>query len=334
MWGCDRMAVDTILELNRRVTWIDTAKGYGIILVVVGHICLGAADGGLSWFIFLFHMPLFFILSGLLMKAEPVGIGLRKKARSLLVPYAAFLILFGGLMVGKDILRHASPSSDLFDLAYGGDRLSGYVGVFWFITCLFLSQSAFMALLSRVQAPFSAGMLIPVATSLAGAYLLAGHTGPLAVGVVPFAMVMLWVGYAFRSVLTRSWLPGLIGAVVAAALLCVASGFGMDMKHAVYGPPVLGAMLAVALTFVIIEIAKWADRVPGLGTLSRALGHGSMMIMFLHQPIHFALQKFIPSEPLLALVAIAVPMLAYQAVRQARLPSAILLGHFAVAGRA
>ena len=57
------------------------------------------------------------------------------------------------------------------------------------------------------------------------------------------------------------------------------------------------------------------------------------MIMFPHQPIHFALQKSIPSEPLLALVAIAVPMLAYQAVRQARLPSAILLGYFAVAGR-
>jgi fucose 4-O-acetylase-like acetyltransferase len=321
------MAFGTLPESPGRIMWIDTAKGIGIILVVIGHICLRAVDGGLSWFIFLFHMPLFFILSGMLIKAEPVGISLRKKTWSLLVPYVTFLVLFGSLMVGKDVLRHLSPAADLFDLVYGGDRLSGYLGVSWFITCLFFSQITFNVLLSRGRAPFSAGMLIAIAISLAGAYLLVGFTGPLAIGIVPFAVVMLWVGYACRTTLARSGLPGAVGLVVAASLLSSSSGFGMDMKHAVYGPPIVGAMLAIALAFVVIEISKWVDRVPRLGRLSRAFGRGSMMIMFLHQPIHFALRDSIPSDPVLALVAVTISMLAYAVVKRARLPSMILLGH-------
>ena len=51
------------------------------------------------------------------------------------------------------------------------------------------------------------------------------------------------------------------------------------------------------------------------------------MIMFLHQPIHFALRDSIPSEPVLALVAVTISMLAHAVVKRARLPSMILLGH-------
>lgn len=58
-----------------RFDTIDIAKGIGIILVVIGHVCGGIIDTGyynndyvpkiLYIFIYSFHMPLFFILSGL-----------------------------------------------------------------------------------------------------------------------------------------------------------------------------------------------------------------------------------------------------------------------------
>lgn len=53
---------------SSREVWIDTAKGLLIILVVLGH----AADFGypilITKYIFWFHMPAFFALSGLLFK--------------------------------------------------------------------------------------------------------------------------------------------------------------------------------------------------------------------------------------------------------------------------
>ena len=47
--------------MGKRIEWIDVSKGIGIILVLIGHISL---NGGLNKFIYSFHMPLFFILSG------------------------------------------------------------------------------------------------------------------------------------------------------------------------------------------------------------------------------------------------------------------------------
>ena len=42
---------------NQRIQWIDSAKGFGILLVVYAHLF----EFGTS-LIYLFHMPLFFIL--------------------------------------------------------------------------------------------------------------------------------------------------------------------------------------------------------------------------------------------------------------------------------
>ena len=57
-----------------RIGWIDAARGVGIILVVIGHTLRGLETANLLSFssdyghidevIYLFHMPLMFILSG------------------------------------------------------------------------------------------------------------------------------------------------------------------------------------------------------------------------------------------------------------------------------
>jgi uncharacterized membrane protein YcfT len=39
-----------------RIDWIDIAKGYGILLVILGHLDVGKIG---TW-IYTFHMPLFF----------------------------------------------------------------------------------------------------------------------------------------------------------------------------------------------------------------------------------------------------------------------------------
>ena len=49
---------------EKRLDYLDMVKGIGIILVVVGHSTY-VSDGTLTW-LASFHMPLFFILSGIL----------------------------------------------------------------------------------------------------------------------------------------------------------------------------------------------------------------------------------------------------------------------------
>ena len=52
----------------KRIEYIDIAKGLGIILVVIGHCIDGKTFPG-TW-ISSFHMPLFFILSGMCFNAS------------------------------------------------------------------------------------------------------------------------------------------------------------------------------------------------------------------------------------------------------------------------
>ena len=75
-----------------RIRWIDTAKLIGIFLVILGHLPLAAGKSGISpaTFIYTFHMPLFFFLSGLVEKNRPVRQTLVRSAKSLLIPYAAY----------------------------------------------------------------------------------------------------------------------------------------------------------------------------------------------------------------------------------------------------
>ena len=52
---------------DNRVGWIDCLKALGIYLVILGHTL---KDSYLSVWIYSFHMPLFFILSGYLIGAK------------------------------------------------------------------------------------------------------------------------------------------------------------------------------------------------------------------------------------------------------------------------
>lgn len=91
----------------KRVRWIDYAKGIAIILVLVAHALSGA-----NWFniwAYSFHLPVFFILSGLLLSyrkmAQPFGKLLKKYLKSLILPY--YLIAFAVLLVelAKDLIQ-------------------------------------------------------------------------------------------------------------------------------------------------------------------------------------------------------------------------------------
>ncbi len=76
-----------------RIEHIDIAKGIGICLVVIGHTA--GLSAGLHDFIYLFHMPLFFIISGYLYHGthNDYKSYIKKKAKRLLTPFLFFFIL-------------------------------------------------------------------------------------------------------------------------------------------------------------------------------------------------------------------------------------------------
>lgn len=81
-----------------RINYLDIAKGFGIFLVYIGHCYIGERTQTLSnviYWIYSFHMPLFFFVSGILFssKKKKFHIFIWNKSVSLLIPYALFSIL-------------------------------------------------------------------------------------------------------------------------------------------------------------------------------------------------------------------------------------------------
>lgn len=77
------------VENNARISYIDNAKGILILCIILGHIYTGG--GGIHELIYVFHVPAFFIISGILFNysktlEKPFVSVLKKKIKNILVP--------------------------------------------------------------------------------------------------------------------------------------------------------------------------------------------------------------------------------------------------------
>jgi fucose 4-O-acetylase-like acetyltransferase len=137
--------VQQVSSTKNRIHWIDYAKGIGIFLVVLGHVCRGLVDSELidgasptvqfidQW-IYAFHMPLFFFVSGLLIHsaaAKPWQIFWVDKARTIVYPYLLWATIQSVLMSFASSYTNASASlGDLWRIIYEP------VFIFWFLYVL------------------------------------------------------------------------------------------------------------------------------------------------------------------------------------------------------
>ena len=76
-------------QVSKRIDSIDVARGIAILLVVIGH-AITSTTNPINLFFLSFHMPLFFIISGICLKADN-NVGsfwkyIRGKAKHLLIP--------------------------------------------------------------------------------------------------------------------------------------------------------------------------------------------------------------------------------------------------------
>ena len=117
---------------GHRVDLIDGAKGVGIFLVVLGHntvFSLNLVDAKQA--IYLFHMPLFFFLSGLTFKLDmPLAQMIYRRWRTLLVPY--FAVAFASLLPGVLADGVGSVSLGMLGILYGTGHTLRFTAL-WFL---------------------------------------------------------------------------------------------------------------------------------------------------------------------------------------------------------
>jgi len=136
------------LVKRERIAWLDVARGLAIMLVVAGHverglvaanIAAGAAWHWLDYTIYSFHMPAFFLLSGITARMslarKPAGEFLADKVWTIIYPYFLWSLIQGSVMIA--ISGQTNTHHDISSLYEIGWRP---IGQFWFLYVLMIYQ--------------------------------------------------------------------------------------------------------------------------------------------------------------------------------------------------
>lgn len=196
-------------EINKkRIDWIDGAKGLGILLVVLGHTY--GIPHWLYCLIYGFHMPLFFLLSGLTYRCDSsirAAIFIKKLIKKYLLPY--FLLAGINLLLQCMWLWYLDQLSIQVCLKYICGILYCYANVTWMPNCspiwflpgIFFAK-LFLFVVYRLfggnKRKITIGILVLGAIALIADYLNAPR---LPWNVIPAMMgvVFLWVGVCLRQ---------------------------------------------------------------------------------------------------------------------------------------
>jgi fucose 4-O-acetylase-like acetyltransferase len=138
-------------EMKNRIDWIDALRGIGIVLVVFGHVWRGVDNAGLihspmlfatiDQVVYLFHMPLFFFLSGLLFEAAVNRHGIKnsfiRRIESLLYPLLLWSYVTAAMLYATGSVTNRSQISLYDALSYPWPPKD----IFWFLAALFITQT-------------------------------------------------------------------------------------------------------------------------------------------------------------------------------------------------
>jgi fucose 4-O-acetylase-like acetyltransferase len=134
------------LRAQKRVGWVDHAKGIGIFLVVLGHVLGGLQDASILhhsvWdefvvrFIYSFHMPLFFFIAGLFVQRsanKPISRFFLDKLSVIVYPYFVWSFLQGIIEIASaHYINHPTSALALLKIIYSP------IKQYWFLYTLFI----------------------------------------------------------------------------------------------------------------------------------------------------------------------------------------------------
>lgn len=310
---------------SKRKIWIDVYKGILIICVVLGH------EIDATRFVYWFHMPLFFAISGYFIKVSPnIVEWFKSKICRIMVPYFFFFIFI--TLIG---LNDRFSLKQIVKLLYGGRMNTGVVGVWWYPTCFLLTLLIVQLLIKyfdkKKQLLIS---IIMYAIGMAEWYFLLPkdvnnygvlHKLPWNIDVCLCATLFMIMGYYCKTITDRiiqkrfvEKISVFCGAVFVIVLLILSfnikvASFNVDMKYAQYGNPVLFLVFPILFGVVLLLISDAISNLKFLNTAISTLGYHSMSIMYLHVPILYLLRSIVEGDTIVQQVfrAIVALLLSY-----------------------
>ena len=277
--------------MTRRYQYIDALKGIAICLVILGHLCFN--NSYLSIIVYSFHLPLFFILSGMLTSLnhslnKPLKELLMSKVKMVLYPYLSFSIL---AYIYYALINNGAETKIIITETY---NFFGY-STLWFLSALFISYIFFylnQKLIKDEQTKFKIFLLLFLGTIIAN-YLFKGYNLDIynnynyinLFNRAFIGYIFISAGYYFFPLATEFITEHQKLSIFFLVLLLALSVFNgqVDLHYSILNHVIPYFILAISISFIIICLIKSFYRNHRLPLLEY-FGKNSLIIMATHLP--------------------------------------------------
>lgn len=280
--------------VSTRENWIDVARGFVIVVMLIGH---SGVPQPLYKYIYGFHMPFFFILSGYLFnfdKWNKLGIKalFSKRFKNYVIPYfiLTFVNLFLNIPVdfakiggGWDLIKATLAHVGWILYSYGTAERMPNCSPLWFLLAAFISNLYFFVFLKqrknvRIFVLLLSGLII---------YALNYYEippFPWHLDVALIGMIFMYVGYWLQrgSLLQKKTGIELIALFIVGTYV-ILSNNELDINLRVVGNMFLAFTGSVIMAYIVLSICKNENFTP---KLLEYFGKNTILIMAFNYAIN------------------------------------------------
>lgn len=318
--------------MQSRHAAIDIAKGIGIVLVVLGHNPTFGNWGWPGWMIFSFHMPLFFVLSGLFLRSsDELGRFAVSRFHSILKPcfVVALLIAMAKWLAGLKSLVAPVDAVQLFGGQLYGNGATMMWTPMWYLPHLFLASCTGLLLLKTLAG--RPQWVMPMCALLLTVGVVAiGRLPELAwsADLLPISVAFMLAGWSLHDALFAAqyrWQP-CAAALAVFVTLNLAFDARMDLNMRVYDHLLINTAEAACGIYLVLALASRLQHTSLPSRVLSTLGSASLFILIFHHPIHLKVlsmlrakgQGELPASAFAVVAGLLLPLMVWGAAR--RLP--------------
>lgn len=237
---------------HERIEYMDLAKGIGICLIILAHNPL---PGMVHSWIYSFHVPLFFIISGYFYKQRSFVELIKKGINQLIIPLLlTHLICFAIRLFFHFHLIPGFPVNPLYQLLAIDDYALPSV---WFLYALFLGKIILYISIRYLKSFF---ILLPIFCFLAVWYCWnynIVHDLPLHILPSLCAPLFLGIGYILRTRDIPTELPNTCFLLLSVTFLQFNWHYAIDFKYLYFPLGILSVFSSAFSSIALILILKW-----------------------------------------------------------------------------
>ena len=293
----------TVVE--KRVEYVDIAKGIGIILVVMGHNDFALISPFAHKLIYSFHMPMFFFMSGMFFKPDlPFWNFLQNRFRKLLKPFLFMILFIYFTSISFSKVSILEASRRLLKATYGNGHYLDWVQL-WFLPHLFvvslfaylfvhaIRQTRLFQLrwailtITYVVGVFSITLFSPFEFNLLGKDFIV-YGLPFSLDLVLVSGFFFLVAYELTRTRYASLLESPLTLFMSGLTLIFLVWYfpsKIDFNIRQFDSLPINTVEALLGILFILAISKQIERIGGLSSVFRYIGQASLIILIFQVPI-------------------------------------------------